>query len=457
MPVGNDIVFAGPTLAAAEVASLLPSAQVRPPVRHGDLLGLDLGPGDRVLIIDGLFLHTASVRHREILYLLGRGVTVAGSSSMGALRAAELWQYGMRGYGEIFRMYRDGEIDGDDEVAIVHGTADDGHKSYSDPLVSIRIALREAVADGAISGRDAALLLDLAVAMPFRARSFRGLDHTARGHGRLGQAEAFAAWLAGRDTDAKAADARLMLSAAAGNDPAMRPAGPGDEPVRNVHTWLFEMWEHRFHGGQADGEWVSDAEAAGAIRLASPGYRDAYRRHVLARITGTAPDHPALVEHAASVARAKGICVTPNDLPDQHGTGSWLTERDLRLPEDEALATLLARAFGAHFGQNKWTLPPEYRTAAALSWGRDFVLAARQCNDRLLRAPDGGPRRRFKAEATDKYIARLWGCDVADLQAQAWDRGIADLAALRQIGEPFVAHLKVFGVPDATASFSGAR
>src|SRR4051795_6166004 len=107
------VVFVGPSLPRAEVAALLPDAEIRPPVRHGDLLRLDVGAEDAVLIIDGLFLQTASVRHREIMYLLQRGVTVAGSSSMGALRAAELWPYGMRGFGEVFRLYRDGEIDGD--------------------------------------------------------------------------------------------------------------------------------------------------------------------------------------------------------------------------------------------------------------------------------------------------------------------------------------------------------
>ena len=65
----------------------------------------------------GLFMLKAPVRHLEILALLADGVTVAGSSSMGALRAAELWRYGRRGVGEIFELFRSGVVVGDDEVA----------------------------------------------------------------------------------------------------------------------------------------------------------------------------------------------------------------------------------------------------------------------------------------------------------------------------------------------------
>ena len=76
---------------------------------------------------------------------------MAGSSSMGALRAAELWPYGMRGVGEVFRLYRDLVVTGDDEVAVIHCSADDGYRALSEPLVNIRIALREAHEAGAIT------------------------------------------------------------------------------------------------------------------------------------------------------------------------------------------------------------------------------------------------------------------------------------------------------------------
>jgi len=433
-----DVVFVGPTLPSAEVAALLPGARILPPVRHGDLLGLDLAAGDRVLIVDGVFWQVASVRHREILHLLRQGVIVAGSSSMGALRAAELYRFGMRGFGEIYRLYRDGVVEGDDEVAIVHGTAEDGYRAYSDPLVSIRIALRDAAAAGVIGGKDAQAMLDLARAMPFRARSFRALECAAQG--RIPGAGAFAAWRDRRDTDFKAADARLMLAAAAARDPRLRPAGPGDMRADNVRTGLFTGWQRRFQGSLAGDEAVSDSEAIGAIRLAHPGFRDAYRCHVLGEITGARPDDPTLAAQAAAAARARGLCADSPAL-----AGGWLTGPETALDGDEALATLLVRMIGVRLP----SLPAAMTTPAALAWGRQFTAAARSLNAALL-SPADAPRRRFRPAAVDQAVADLWGCGVDSLEAQSWDRGIASLAILRRLAEPFVAHLKVLRASPVT-------
>jgi hypothetical protein len=441
----STVVFTGPTLPAAEVRSLLPAAEILAPVRHGDLLRLDLGPGDQVLIIDGLFLQTASVRHREILYLLERGVTVAGSSSMGALRAAELWPYGMRGYGEVFRLYRDGEIDGDDEVAVIHGTADDGYRTYSEPLAAIRVALREAAAAQVIPAEQARMMLNLAASMPFRSRSFRALESVAAREDIPAAAiEAFRAWRSSHDTDVKAADARLMLAAAAAGDQRLRPHGRDDQPIRGVHMWMFEIWEHRFHGGRTGGEWIADADADAAIRLIHPEFPQAYRRHVLARITGMDPAHPALVERASAIGRAKGL-----RLPDPASdlTQTWLTAADLSGTPDEAFATLLARAFGVSHGPHshtKWTLPVQFRTPVVLDWAREFAATVRRYSKR----PPGEPHGRFRPDAIDRAVATLWDCDIAALDAQSWDRGIGGLADLRRLAEPFVACLKACG-PEA--------
>jgi hypothetical protein len=47
-------------------------------------------------------------------------------------------------------------------------------------------------------------------------------------------------------------------------------------------------------------------------------------------------------------------------------------------------------------------------------------------------------------------VADLWGCGVDSLEAQSWDRGIASLAILRRLAEPFVAHLKVLRASPVT-------
>ncbi len=82
------LVFTGPTLNEEQVREIAPHVEVHPPVAAGDLLRLSLEPGDLVAIIDGYYFQAASVRHKEILDLLARGVHVWGAASMGALRGA---------------------------------------------------------------------------------------------------------------------------------------------------------------------------------------------------------------------------------------------------------------------------------------------------------------------------------------------------------------------------------
>jgi hypothetical protein len=100
---------------------------------------------------------------------------VLGAASMGALRAAELHPYGMIGVGTIFEWYRDGTIDGDDEVAVWHGCEEDGFRPLSEPLVNIRATLQRAVADGYLDAEEAQALTDCAKQLHYPERSYRRL------------------------------------------------------------------------------------------------------------------------------------------------------------------------------------------------------------------------------------------------------------------------------------------
>src|SRR5262245_17446347 len=122
----STYVFLGPTLPVEAARSILPEAVYLPPVSMGDVYALLAQKPQRIAIVDGLFERTPAVWHKEILFALSRGVRVLGSSSMGALRAAELHRFGMVGVGRIFDAYRDGVLCDDDEVALGHATAEHG-------------------------------------------------------------------------------------------------------------------------------------------------------------------------------------------------------------------------------------------------------------------------------------------------------------------------------------------
>ena len=117
-----------------------------PPVAQGDVYRAALSRPRAIGIIDGYFSGAPSVWHKEILWAMSEGVPVFGAASMGALRAAELHEFGMRGIGRIFEAFRDGVLEDDDEVAVVHGPAEIGYLPASEAMVNIRatLALAEA-------------------------------------------------------------------------------------------------------------------------------------------------------------------------------------------------------------------------------------------------------------------------------------------------------------------------
>ncbi len=140
-PAGRELVFLGPSLELSRARRLRPGAEFHPPVRFGDLYALSHETPGRVLIIDGVFHDSTPIWQREILHAMRAGWRVFGASSMGALRALELAPYGMVGLGRIYEWYRTGEIEGDDEVALMHGVAETGYARLTLPMVDVRHGL----------------------------------------------------------------------------------------------------------------------------------------------------------------------------------------------------------------------------------------------------------------------------------------------------------------------------
>jgi hypothetical protein len=236
----STLVFVGPTLAAAEVTARLPGATVRPPVAVGEILALvrsRRGRGvTRIAIIDGYFERMAAVWHKEILIALERGIAVWGAASMGALRAAELAPFGMRGVGAIYRGFAAGTLIADDEVAVAHLPAAYGYRATSEALVNLRDGIARAPMLGARTRR---ALIELARARFYRTRSWEALLGDARAAGLPRRPlDAFAAW---PKPDRKAADARLLLRRLAGPAGAARPPAlrvPRTWALRQLEAWL---------------------------------------------------------------------------------------------------------------------------------------------------------------------------------------------------------------------------
>src|SRR5512137_2571154 len=142
------IVFLGPSLEKTAAEKIL-SAHYLPPAKRGDLLAAVQDGATIIGLIDGVFHQESAVAHREILAAIKHGVKVIGASSMGALRAAEMDTLGMVGIGKIYRMYKSGELESDDEVALVFDP--ESGLALSEPLINIRCTLKRARDTGVIS------------------------------------------------------------------------------------------------------------------------------------------------------------------------------------------------------------------------------------------------------------------------------------------------------------------
>ncbi|MBP2230555.1 hypothetical protein J2847_003860 [Azospirillum agricola] len=204
-------VFLGPTLPARDAASEL-DATFLPPVAQGDVIRLCAEKPKAIGIIDGFFESVPSVWHKEILFAIHAGIPVFGASSMGALRAAELHPFGMIGVGAIFEAYRDGRLEDDDEVAVVHGPAELGYPSLSEAMVNIRRTLADAAVERILSQDTAFRLEGIAKELPYRERGYGRILRLGADIGLPGDELAgFKAWLPTGRFDQKRDDARRML------------------------------------------------------------------------------------------------------------------------------------------------------------------------------------------------------------------------------------------------------
>lgn len=172
------VVFLGPSL-DPEAAGHLLTADLRPPAKRGDITRAAADGARIITLIDGVFFQDCSVGHREILGALTEGVRVIGASSMGALRAAELDTLGMEGVGEIYRLYRDGILTSDDEVALVYDP--ETFLALSEPLINIRCTLRAAEKAGVLGPEGAGLLEAIAVSLYFPDRTWETVCSDAGG------------------------------------------------------------------------------------------------------------------------------------------------------------------------------------------------------------------------------------------------------------------------------------
>lgn len=204
-------MFAGPSL-PPRARPDDPRIEWRPPVKQGELYRAALTGPAVIGVIDGYFEVTPTVWHKEILWAMAQGIHVFGAASIGALRAAELDVFGMRGIGRIYEMYRDGSLEDDDEVAVLHGPEELGYPPLTEAMVDIRATLEEAARSGIVSAEIAETLTAIAKSLFYKERSYEAVLSCCANFGLpAAPLRALAEWLPAGQIDQKRSDAEAML------------------------------------------------------------------------------------------------------------------------------------------------------------------------------------------------------------------------------------------------------
>lgn len=441
----------GPSLPDAAQLVADEGIVVTPPIASGDLFRLPLEPGDVVGIVDGYFHHARAVRHKEILAVMAMGVQVLGGASMGALRAAELDAFGMTGIGQIYADYRDGVLEADDAVALLHGPPESGYRPMSEPFVNIRHNLLRArdrgLCDGAMVGRLLAALSDL----PYPERSYARLQEAGREAGVDGIVlDRIARFCAEHAVDLKREDALLLIEALRSG------AGRRDSAIAIptvCETMYLHAWRLQAHGVDAggDGEWISDYEVMQACQLFADDYPSFYSGLILGWLADACSRScpPNGVEGLvgslaapASIAVAHGAHLgfypLPVDPPALGFLAAWLSAPERRaLNWEQRLERFVVRSFRIAPGivWDEHALQA-LRTLPVFQDAVELVRRARAINQAVRQRHDNFSTDRLSRRRIVQWLAGRWGVAVDDLELTAFDRGIDSLQSLVAAARP---------------------
>lgn len=305
------VIFCGPTLRAEERAPYADFLFL-PPVRQGDLYQAAVKEKPRAIgIIDGYFDGVPAVWHKEILWAMANGIPVFGASSMGALRAAELHVFGMRGVGWIFEAYRDGRLTDDDEVALVHGPADTDYLRLSEPMVNIRATLERALSEGIVDAVTAAAVADVAKAQFYQERSWKSVLNGARTSVGVVALQPFVDWFAKGKVDQKRDDALLLLASIRDFVSAGGVAGPATFAFEWTETWANAPWRN---APQNSGQASEDEAILDELRLQGGAYARTRHEALLRALAhgeltrlGVTPDRRETLRAATAFRSPRGL------------------------------------------------------------------------------------------------------------------------------------------------------
>ncbi|MEC3980180.1 TfuA-like protein, partial [Amycolatopsis sp. H20-H5] len=300
----------------------------------GDLYRLRLANGDAVLIVDGVYQHRAPVRHKEILSLHLDGVAVYGAASIGALRACELDEHGVTGLGTVYGWYRDGRIESDADVALMHGDEDVDFRAFTHALVSVHDVVDRLVLGGELDLAAGAAVTELARSVHFGERSGSRLRSVAREQGLDAPMGTMLAALAGPGGDVKRNDAEAAVRELLATTPTRAVVTESIPDTSYLREW-------RLHHGPATTAENSPTQrqVLTYAQLFEPDFPERHTAYVLANLRA---EHPRVAEKGWLAALSPGELARRKLLTAEETT---------TLSADERATRVLVRTFRLRSGR----------------------------------------------------------------------------------------------------------
>jgi hypothetical protein len=327
-------VFVGPTLPVEQARRELDAIYL-PPVSEGDVQRAASRKPKAIGIIDGYFECVPAVWHKEILWAMAQGVRVYGSASMGALRAAELAAFGMEGVGKIFEAYRDGDLEDDDEVAIIHSPERRGYQPNSVAMVNIRATLEAAETAGVIRRSTRRKLEGIVKELFYPERTYAMMFERADKQLPAQELGVLRGWLPTGQIDQKREDALAMLRVIRSWLDAGLPADPAKYLFEYTASWEIARCQagslHTDSQGRGEAIFLNGLldELRHEAEICDPTQQAALLRFLgleEAWRLGMVPT-PAMIRAAAARFRQEKAIEEPEAFD------RWLTENSLRFEE----------------------------------------------------------------------------------------------------------------------------
>jgi hypothetical protein len=348
----KTIISLGPSLSLAEAQVIYPDGLYHTPFQCGDLITLLRLKPERIAVIDGRFEDVAAVWHKEILWALSQGIEVFGASSMGALRAAEMKNFGMQPVGVIADYYAEGHTE-DDDVAL---TYDSRSNTGSLTLVDLRATLSVLQAQGWVDANEAEQIFHRAKQIPYFQRTLE----------RLGLSPALTTLLHTYEVNQKKEDAITLLKRLQANIPC--PV----QPIAMVPSLYFrqlyqEYWHAPFRDAYA---WLPAHEREYASYSKAQQTLITQYGKMLDLLAGSFPS-PSFNEILKSCVPSTSISLIQKHLsiyyqarfPSHTIPATWLTE-----------FALLWDSVMTYLGEQRCILRPQAIQAFANEWRRKLTL-----------------------------------------------------------------------------------